>query len=219
MQVDNMHARLYKDMIISSDQRQQMAAYWLQWKRRRRHLDTLVDTACDHLKCLPVHLDLPPTFFSHLSSLCQPPHTPHPSSDCSMHDVHAHGNSAGGRDGGGGEPPVYLGKAVDFSGFEPRFLGQDGEQMEHGNGAVQVLRNMSMLDRDMYADNLAAQMPGVFVNSVQVQLLFRPATHSACDSDNLNAKLFEFKHNCCCAVLSVHSIHYSSLVEQKHVPL
>lgn len=153
-----MHARLYKDMIISSDQRTRMAAYWIQWKRNRRRLDKLLDSACDHLESLPMDLDLPAAFLTHLSTLCCPPEAS--PQDSIMHD--AHGFSSGG---------VGLRaskRELDLLGCTTRFLGQSGEDMAQGNGAVQVLRDMHMQDRDLYMDNLAAQMPGVFVSPVQV---------------------------------------------------
>lgn len=142
-----MHARLYKDMALSPEQRQHMAAYWRQWARARRHLNTLLATACDHLQCLPLHLDLPPPFLSHLSILCQ-------SAACT------HGDNASCR--------AAVAAAADTAECVPRFLGQRGDEMSEANGAMDVLRRMHMDDRDMHIDNLAWQMPGVFVNSVQV---------------------------------------------------
>ena len=159
MQVDNMHARLYKDMIISSEQRTRMAAYWIQWKRSRRSLDTLLDTACDHLECLPMDLDLPSAFLTHLSTLCCSPQAS--SHTCAMHDAHELSSVGAG-------VRVSI-KELDVSSCTPQFLGQSGEAMAQGHGAVQVLRDMHMQDRDLYMDNLAAQMPGVFVSSVQVR--------------------------------------------------
>lgn len=167
-----MHVRLYKDMIISPEQRQRMAAYWLQWKRSRRRLDALLDTACEHLECLPVHLDLPPAFISHLSCLCESPQTVSSRKlhDSTMHDVNTCPASGGSADVSREvSPQPLLGKAVDVLECTPRFLGQSGEDMAQGNGAVQVLRDMHMQDRDLYVDTLGAQMPGVFVNSVQVK--------------------------------------------------
>jgi hypothetical protein len=180
MQVDNMHARLYMDMIISQSQRDSMAAYWIAWKRRRHRLDTLLDTACDHLRCLPVHLDLSRTFLSNLAALCRS--SPH-HSDVAMHTGHAYsvinGNCSVAGAAAitvGAEAPVATetgkgwGGCEDVAGRECRFLGQNCDVMMEAHGALRVLRDMHMQDRDMHTDNLAAQMPGVFVNTVQVSL-------------------------------------------------
>lgn len=160
-----MHARLYKDMILSPKQQRRMAAYWQQWARARRHLDTLLATACDHLQCLPLYLDLPSTFLSHLSCLCR-------RDDSTMHGVHASGTAGVVQQQ---EPEAAaVGNlnnlnAAAVADCAPRFLGQRGDEMVDANGAMDVLRRMHMLDRDLYIDNLSSQVPGVFVTSVQVR--------------------------------------------------
>lgn len=153
LQVDNMHARLYKEMGLTSGQRQRMAEYWIQWERRRSELDALVATAREHLQQLPASVDLPPEFLSRLKCLAAPA-------------AEAAGASA--------VVPVATpcGGHVDLSACEPVFLGQHPDAMAAAEGALQVLWRMHLRDRDMYLVNLDAQMPGVFISAKQAMRMW-----------------------------------------------
>ena len=73
IQVDNMHFKLYKELMPCQEQRERLASFWMRQERLKRQLDGDMSAARAELAALPSHIPLPPKFLSHLNALIASP--------------------------------------------------------------------------------------------------------------------------------------------------
>jgi hypothetical protein len=69
VQVDNVHASLYKALNPSCEQRDMMANFWSCWELKRRQLDEETVAARKQLHSLPGHIALSTDFITHVNVL------------------------------------------------------------------------------------------------------------------------------------------------------
>lgn len=71
MQMESLNAMTYKQLQLSTAQKERLWEFWAGWESRKRALDETVSSARSALRALPASVSLPPQFVNLVSDLAE----------------------------------------------------------------------------------------------------------------------------------------------------